>query len=271
VDFSLADLGLKVFPVVILGGLDSVAGAIIGGVLIGVLENLGRVPRSALGGGVKEVAPFVAPRGDPDAAPLRPSSARRRDRARLMQCGGFRPLSLGRAYLRHGGADHRRAAADRGPRPRAPVRDHLLARRAEPDRHRDHRRSGSTSWWATPGRSRSARRVLAVGAYSTAILEVNAGLPFYPLIPLAALVTSGFGLVLHPVPAAEGLYLAIATLAAHFITTYGIVHRGEHDEGRAGVHGPPPPCSGCRSTRTRGSSTLTRASDPGDFFAKNLS
>jgi len=40
VDFSLADLGLKVFPVVILGGLDSVAGAIIGGVLIGVLENL---------------------------------------------------------------------------------------------------------------------------------------------------------------------------------------------------------------------------------------
>jgi branched-chain amino acid transport system permease protein len=40
VDFSLADLGLKVFPVVILGGLDSIPGAIIGGVLIGVLENL---------------------------------------------------------------------------------------------------------------------------------------------------------------------------------------------------------------------------------------
>src|SRR6185312_5753581 len=52
VDFSLADLGLKVFPVVILGGLDSIPGAIIGGVLIGVLDNLG--------GGVKEVAPFVA-------------------------------------------------------------------------------------------------------------------------------------------------------------------------------------------------------------------
>src|SRR4029453_12235542 len=39
VDFSLADLGLKVFPVVILGGLDSVMGAIVGGVLIGILEN----------------------------------------------------------------------------------------------------------------------------------------------------------------------------------------------------------------------------------------
>jgi branched-chain amino acid transport system permease protein len=61
VDFSLADLGLKVFPVVILGGLDSVAGAIVGGVLIGVLENLsGGYLDPILGGGVKEVAPFVA-------------------------------------------------------------------------------------------------------------------------------------------------------------------------------------------------------------------
>jgi branched-chain amino acid transport system permease protein len=61
VDFSLADLGLKVFPVVILGGLESVAGAIIGGVLIGVLENLsGGYLDPIMGGGVKEVAPFVA-------------------------------------------------------------------------------------------------------------------------------------------------------------------------------------------------------------------
>jgi len=61
VDFSLADLGLKVFPVVILGGLDSIPGAIIGGVLIGVLENLaGGYLDPILGGGVKEVAPCVA-------------------------------------------------------------------------------------------------------------------------------------------------------------------------------------------------------------------
>jgi branched-chain amino acid transport system permease protein len=60
VDFSLADLGLKVFPVVILGGLDSVVGAIVGGVLIGVFENLaGGYLDPILGGGVKEVAPFV--------------------------------------------------------------------------------------------------------------------------------------------------------------------------------------------------------------------
>ena len=60
VDFSLADYGLKVFPVVILGGLDSVTGVIVGGVIIGVLENLaGGYLDPVFGGGVKEVAPFV--------------------------------------------------------------------------------------------------------------------------------------------------------------------------------------------------------------------
>ncbi|MBV8203130.1 MAG: branched-chain amino acid ABC transporter permease [Acidobacteria bacterium] len=60
VDQSLALIGLKVLPVAILGGLDSVAGAIVGGLLIGVLENLaGGYLDPLLGGGVKEVAPFV--------------------------------------------------------------------------------------------------------------------------------------------------------------------------------------------------------------------
>jgi branched-chain amino acid transport system permease protein len=61
VDGSLAVLGLKVLPVVIVGGLDSVGGAILGGLLIGVLENLsGGYLDPVFGGGVKEVAPFVA-------------------------------------------------------------------------------------------------------------------------------------------------------------------------------------------------------------------
>jgi branched-chain amino acid transport system permease protein len=61
VDGSLALFGLKVIPVVIVGGLDSVAGAIVGGLVIGVLENLsGGYLDPLLGGGVKEVAPFVA-------------------------------------------------------------------------------------------------------------------------------------------------------------------------------------------------------------------
>ena len=37
---SLAFVGIKVFPAVILGGLDSIAGGVVGGVVIGVLENL---------------------------------------------------------------------------------------------------------------------------------------------------------------------------------------------------------------------------------------
>jgi branched-chain amino acid transport system permease protein len=60
-DGALAFFGLKVIPVVILGGLDSIVGAIVGGLAIGVLENLsGGYLDPVFGGGVKEVAPFVA-------------------------------------------------------------------------------------------------------------------------------------------------------------------------------------------------------------------
>lgn len=37
---SLAIIGIKVFPAVIVGGLDSIVGAIVGGIIIGVLENM---------------------------------------------------------------------------------------------------------------------------------------------------------------------------------------------------------------------------------------
>ncbi len=60
VNITLATVGLKVFPVVILGGLDSIPGAVLGGLIIGVLENLsGGYLDHFFGGGVKEVAPFV--------------------------------------------------------------------------------------------------------------------------------------------------------------------------------------------------------------------
>jgi branched-chain amino acid transport system permease protein len=61
VDGAFAFFGLKVIPVVILGGLDSVAGAIVGGFIMGILENLsGGYLDPIFGGGVKEVAPFIA-------------------------------------------------------------------------------------------------------------------------------------------------------------------------------------------------------------------
>lgn len=60
VNSSLSSFGLKVFPAVILGGLDSIPGAIIGGLVIGVLEALAGIYIDPLvEGGSKEVVPFV--------------------------------------------------------------------------------------------------------------------------------------------------------------------------------------------------------------------
>lgn len=56
----LTSYGLKVLPVAILGGLDSVPGAIVGGFTIGVLENLAGGFLDPIWPGFKEVAPFVA-------------------------------------------------------------------------------------------------------------------------------------------------------------------------------------------------------------------
>jgi branched-chain amino acid transport system permease protein len=59
VNFTLADIGLQVFPVVILGGLDSIPGAIVGGLIIGVLQNLASgYLDPCVGGGLKNVFPF---------------------------------------------------------------------------------------------------------------------------------------------------------------------------------------------------------------------
>ena len=60
VDMSLAHMGLKVLPVVILGGLDSIAGAIVGGLVIVILENIsGGYLDPLVGGGIKEVVPYI--------------------------------------------------------------------------------------------------------------------------------------------------------------------------------------------------------------------
>ncbi|HKC98606.1 MAG TPA: branched-chain amino acid ABC transporter permease [Methylomirabilota bacterium] len=60
VDVNLALVGFKVFPVVILGGLDSIPGAILGGLIVGVVENIaaGYID-PYVGGGTKDFAPYV--------------------------------------------------------------------------------------------------------------------------------------------------------------------------------------------------------------------
>lgn len=60
VNMNLGFLGLKAFPVVILGGLDSIQGAIVAGLLVGVLEKLatGYID-PFVGGGFAEIFPFI--------------------------------------------------------------------------------------------------------------------------------------------------------------------------------------------------------------------
>jgi branched-chain amino acid transport system permease protein len=60
VDNQLALVGLKVFPVVILGGLDSVIGAVVGGLIVGIVENLAAGYLDPLvGGGTKDFVPYL--------------------------------------------------------------------------------------------------------------------------------------------------------------------------------------------------------------------
>ena len=60
IDNQLALVGFKVFPVVILGGLDSVIGAVVGGLIVGVVENVAAGYLDPyVGGGTKDFAPYV--------------------------------------------------------------------------------------------------------------------------------------------------------------------------------------------------------------------
>jgi branched-chain amino acid transport system permease protein len=62
VSSALSFYGIKVFPAVILGGLDSVLGAILGGLIVGVLENWAHYVDSQWlnWGNMFQVAPFYA-------------------------------------------------------------------------------------------------------------------------------------------------------------------------------------------------------------------
>jgi branched-chain amino acid transport system permease protein len=60
INISVGYLGLLVLPAVVLGGLNSVPGAIVGGIIIGVLQNMADGYLSQFTpGGVKEVAPLA--------------------------------------------------------------------------------------------------------------------------------------------------------------------------------------------------------------------
>jgi branched-chain amino acid transport system permease protein len=60
VSSGLSAYGIKVFPAAILGGLDSIGGAVLGGVIIGLLENIAQYVDSQYlhWGNLYEIAPF---------------------------------------------------------------------------------------------------------------------------------------------------------------------------------------------------------------------
>jgi branched-chain amino acid transport system permease protein len=60
INISVGHLGLLVLPAVVLGGLNSVPGAIVGGIIVGLLENFsGTYLDQYFPGGVKEIMPFA--------------------------------------------------------------------------------------------------------------------------------------------------------------------------------------------------------------------
>ena len=59
-DPSMSHFGLKAFPAAILGGIDSILGAVVGGLAIGVIENLaGSYVGDFIVVGFKEIVPFI--------------------------------------------------------------------------------------------------------------------------------------------------------------------------------------------------------------------
>lgn len=80
---------------------------------------------------------------------------------------------------------------------------------------------------------------LSVGAYATAHFAGKMGLPFPVVIPLSGLVTALVGMVFGvPSLRLKGLYLAVATLAAHFVIEFGIVHWESVTKGVLGISVP---------------------------------
>lgn len=59
IGYSLDDYGLKVMPAIILGGLESVPGALVGGIIIGVVEHFASAYLGSTFIGIEDVVPFI--------------------------------------------------------------------------------------------------------------------------------------------------------------------------------------------------------------------
>jgi branched-chain amino acid transport system permease protein len=92
---------------------------------------------------------------------------------------------------------------------------------------------------------------LAVGAYTTAFLA-NHGVPFIVACPVSGIVAALAGMVFGiPSLRLKGLYLAMATLAAHFIIEFAASHWEAVTGGVAGISIPAPRLLGFEFTDDR--------------------
>ncbi|MFH2011938.1 MAG: branched-chain amino acid ABC transporter permease [Pseudomonadota bacterium] len=82
---------------------------------------------------------------------------------------------------------------------------------------------------------------IAIGAYSTAILHVDAGFPFWLALPTGALITAISGLIIGiPSLRLKGLYLVMSTFAFSFVVQYVIIKWESLTRGSTGMGVPSP-------------------------------
>ncbi len=112
---------------------------------------------------------------------------------------------------------------------------------------------------------------LAVGAYTTAFLA-NHGVPFLVTCPASGIVAALAGMVFGiPSLRLKGLYLAMATLAAHFIVEFTASHWEAVTGGVAGISVPAPSVFGASFADDRRLFFLTVPICIGLlYFARNL-
>src|SRR6266446_5290901 len=92
---------------------------------------------------------------------------------------------------------------------------------------------------------------LAIGAYSTAYLALH-GVPFLLVIPASGILAALAGMVFGvPSLRLKGLYLAMATLAAHFIVEFMVTHWDSVTGGVAGTSVAAPSVFGLALTSDR--------------------
>ena len=84
-----------------------------------------------------------------------------------------------------------------------------------------------------------------IGAYTSALLAVDLGLPFWIGLPCSAIAATGFGIIMgFPTLKLRGHYLAMATMAFNIIVVIVLINWDSFTRGGDGITGIPSPAIG---------------------------